>query len=751
MGIAPELFGFNQVNGVSWQNRDYNDENLKQIPKALWSGQLRYPGGTVANYWYFPNATMASTCDAEPQPPSGFEPQCKDTFGLGKLRDKTERLRKNGEWVGGKGTLEKAWNHVQHSCKSFSVVSADGATLNGQCYSHESFCDRSSNDWDTENGACGHYLMGTTCGCCKPKPGGDFIQQKSEAEGPNEEGVQSGHKICIKKENVAQHPEMTFSIPNFVNGVGMASPVSAQTGLMFDLNVLTVDKASINLQIDYLHDLQLAQGLPVNFIELGNELFMNSHYSQYFPDAYAYMDKVMHSIAYAKQKLGDHVKVAVPIGFPFGGQEWDNFDDWNRILKTYCEPQCPFDAVTIHDYQANNETIDHGMSKEHLTYDTSQRRSALAAFGEAQLPRHVKKVNEFFPNQNLEIWVTEWSTSAWTGAWMQEEFGDGSASLGSGMNGIFLSGYRLAMLARSQSSDAPHTTAHLHSLNGFPHSHNAMVKEVSGGDPNSVDYNGHQEISCAAQITSHVSYIALHLSDRMRTVAAGDCGQLDFEVQGSSALNCLQAVAFEHSCRTDALPVYVVINRCTHTVTPSMDTSSHEGTPFRTLSYDSSANGWMKIDDIEPKSFHHPWHNGPQTPSVVTGVASSSTDFTLPPISLTVVEFSSTHVETATDCPTIFPCDDTAPTHWANKGKQCHQIPKDHLNCNNGYCKRTCCYHENPEPDTAPTYWANKTKQCDQIPKSHLKCGTDSWIDEGYCKRTCCYHENADSECPSSL
>lgn len=230
-----------------------------------------------------------------------------------------------------------------------------------------------------------------------------------------------------------------------------------------------------------------------------------------------------------------------------------------------------------------------------------------------------------------------------------------------------------------------------------------------------MNYNGHQEISCAAQIVSHVNYIALHLSDRMRTVEVGNCGQLDFAVQGFSSLSCLQAVAFEHSCRPDALPVYVVINRCTHTVTPSMDTSSHDGTPFRTISYDSSTHGWMKISDIEPKSFHHPWYHGPHTPSITTGVASSSTEITLPPISLTVVEFKSTHVDSATDCPAIFPehsCDDTVPDYWANKGYQCRGIPKNYLNC-----------------------------------------GTDLWIKKGYCKLTCCYHEDPDSrcECPASL
>jgi len=405
---------------------------------------------------------------------------------------------------------------------------------------------------------------------------------------------------------------------------------------------------------------------------------------------------------YAKEKLGNHVKVAVPFGFPFGTQPWDTFDEWNLVLKAYCEPKCPFDAVTIHDYQANNQSIDHQMSKEGLMYHESQRRSALAAFGEAQVQRHVEKVNEFLENKNLEIWLTEWSTSSWTGTWLQDQYANGDiyAPLSSNMNGIFLSGYLLAMLPRSRSLDVPLTVGSLHILNGKQTYLYPLVREVSEGKAQTPDYSGHQEISCAAQIVSHVSYVALHLSDSWRGVEVSTCGKLDFDVQGYSALSCLQAVAFEHSCRTDALPVYVVINRCTESIATSMDTSSHEGIPFRTLSYDSYAHGWTRLDEIEPASYHHPWRRGPQEPNLTTGVASASTLVTFPSISLTVVEFASTGA--VSDCPAVFPehaCDDIAPSYWAGEGTECKDIPEQWLKCSTashwterGYCALTCCH-----------------------------------------------------------
>ena len=54
--IPAEIFGYNQINGPVFQIL-YNDSRLMEIPKVLWAGQLRFPGGTVANYWSLSNGT----------------------------------------------------------------------------------------------------------------------------------------------------------------------------------------------------------------------------------------------------------------------------------------------------------------------------------------------------------------------------------------------------------------------------------------------------------------------------------------------------------------------------------------------------------------------------------------------------------------------------------------------------------------------------------------------------------------------
>jgi hypothetical protein len=57
--LLPEIFGMNQINGAVYTKADFDDEILKEAPEVLWSGQMRFPGGTVGNFWYMPNATYS--------------------------------------------------------------------------------------------------------------------------------------------------------------------------------------------------------------------------------------------------------------------------------------------------------------------------------------------------------------------------------------------------------------------------------------------------------------------------------------------------------------------------------------------------------------------------------------------------------------------------------------------------------------------------------------------------------------------
>eukprot|EP00045_Choanoeca_perplexa_P009475 m.91729 g.91729 ORF g.91729 m.91729 type:complete len:506 (-) comp14911_c0_seq1:28-1545(-) len=59
---SPSLFaGVNTVLGPVI-NLTYDDEGLNQAAKALRAGLMRYPGGTVANYWSIPNGNYVPSC-----------------------------------------------------------------------------------------------------------------------------------------------------------------------------------------------------------------------------------------------------------------------------------------------------------------------------------------------------------------------------------------------------------------------------------------------------------------------------------------------------------------------------------------------------------------------------------------------------------------------------------------------------------------------------------------------------------------
>lgn len=55
-----ELFGFNSVNAAP-NPRAYDAPELLALARALNLGAARYPGGTVANFWYWPNSSWVGS------------------------------------------------------------------------------------------------------------------------------------------------------------------------------------------------------------------------------------------------------------------------------------------------------------------------------------------------------------------------------------------------------------------------------------------------------------------------------------------------------------------------------------------------------------------------------------------------------------------------------------------------------------------------------------------------------------------
>lgn len=661
--VVPAIFGHNQINGPIYQI-PYDDPELAVAAQALWTGQLRFPGGTVANYWHIPNATYVEPC-AGKAPLPAKEPICQDYYADTPLED------------------GRSWGYYTYGC----TVKA-----NGTCYTDERFCTAEGGVW-LASGYCGASSLGISCGCCgdpnvvDPDPDGPCVPKDGIPcpDGPDD------YDYCKRKEPVDEMGPNIFTATAFNSGVGTASPVADARGTLYGLNVLTEDTEGIIAQIDALRSEADAGGFQVNFLEFGNELFMKHAYEHWFADAREYMTKVEPALQHAR-RVFPRAKLAVPFGFPFCSGSADEFDqDWNSRLAAH---NSSFDAVTIHDYSACTKSVDDGASHGGWAYAVEDRRSALAAWGEVQILKHTEAVQAQL--SDVDIWMTEWGYASWVGVPLQDEpdwSEDGVST--SAITGIFHASFLLAMASHSGES-VSHTAAHHHLFNEWTEAgwgRNAGAVKV--GPDGAL-------IAGAGQIFSHVAYVALRLSDSLRAVDTASCEGLSFSVQGKSGLSCLYATAFEHSCRKGAQPVFVVINRCSHTVEAEIATSTvAAGTVMRAVSYDSYDKGsWTPLSALA--GFDHPWSDGPLSPSVSFAVVqAASVPVAFAGVSLTVVEFAEAR-SAAAGCPKIefecVQCTDEPTDNMVQNGTACttwtwglqNKCSKDAGWATSGTCRRSC-------------------------------------------------------------
>jgi hypothetical protein len=437
---------------------------------------------------------------------------------------------------------------------------------------------------------------------------------------------------------------------------------------MYLINCLTATAQEMQNQLYNLHSESQSGNFPVNYLEFGNEFFMGA-YSSWFPDSdpsTTFMPTIEAALRKARQ-LFPGVKIAVPFAYHFCNHPAANhhrsarFDAWNNGLRQF---ESLFDAVTIHEYSACTNSV------EIPLYPTMQEQNmALAAWGDTAIDQQRMWIASFL-SEAKEIWQTEWNYATWMGVPTvgSPSFADNSADVtNAAITGIFHASYGLKFVESYMHTNASlpyHTAANHHLFNqqvGQGWGTNCGYSDTSAtGEFTGSMMNG------AGQIFSHLSYVALYLSDTMHTVSPNShCGTSPIEMYMgvfpmATNMNCLYATAHSNSCRQGALPVYQVINRCNVSVATHIDTSSaHSGT-MRVSSYDSEQPGnWSPISDLDG-NYAHPWTNGPLSPTVTTTAITPTATYgqrvTLPPISFSVIEFSqpgysSSHL--ASGCPAI--------------------------------------------------------------------------------------------------
>ena len=563
----PNIFGFNQLNGAVYQI-PYTQPSLNELVKALWVGNLRYPGGTKGNYFYIPNSTYAYPCSHE------------------------------------------ADSH------------ADGA-----------------------------------------------------------EGVGGSHDACSEYDALARWPPHSFSASKFVAGVGSASPVADPNGPVWVLNMLTAD---LSAQVRWLKE-QYDLGLPVTYIEVGNEIFIDSHYADFIPNASVFIDVIREGMLLAKQLL-PHAKLAVPYGYRFCVGEPTKYDEWNVVLAANADL---FDAVTIHEYTACSKSVDDRADR----YTPEQRVPALLAWGESALIKNAQNMRRLFSAADadrLDVWLTEWSTASFTvgGNPLQSPPHNVSAPTfrNTGVAGIYLASYLLSAVA-PHSEAVGHTTGmNLHVLN-----YQYGIAWGSSGGWTTLPSEADALFSAGVQVFSHLAQIALARSNGAIALNTSGyhCPTLDFEVDLVGGLSCLQAVAFTQGAQRgdgsfDTESV-IAINRCDEPVSASMQVLA--GTATLTTYSAADMGDWTSITQL-PSDYSHPWANGSLHPNI-TALASDGNPMVLelPPLTLSVLSVDrespppppptppSPPVPPAPPPPPpdapCTPCTDIPPANYASQGRDC--------------------------------------------------------------------------------
>ncbi len=200
-----------------------------------------------------------------------------------------------------------------------------------------------------------------------------------------------------------ENPTSPFaSIPPDRRGMTMDdwAELIARTGAepVWDLNVLNAD---LDDQIEMLTEAERL-GMPVRFIELGNELWdVRSIYPEVYPTGADYAETMNAWIPALRERFGDvHIAVcgADPSDAFFAAVFGDRYVDWNRqVVDTVVDA----DAITIHPYWTLPDRAEPG-SDVAATLDAGPDAwDAVTAETLARVP------------DDLDVWVTEWNQAAW--------------------------------------------------------------------------------------------------------------------------------------------------------------------------------------------------------------------------------------------------------------------------------------------------------------------------------------------------
>lgn len=398
-------------------------------------------------------------------------------------------------------------------------------------------------------------------------------------------------------------PEGTYTPRAFMAGVGRLLPAPP----IWNLNLETLPDPSS--QLDVLRN----QGVPVSFIELGNEKVDVPFGS--------YLDRAAPVVTRTRQ-LFPHAQVSVVGCF---GVPWQ---PCARQLQKAFEGKRLFDAVSIHKYAPANATI-----VVHAKNDAERRVATLAAVVPVLREMEQRVARDVSPS--LPIWLDEFNWGGnWSGnaTWPDEAHG--------ALRGLVWASYTLSALETTATAIAAGRSGFgsldyysLFFQAGNPWSRWASCASVSSepNRPEDVQFDG------VAQIISHVNAIALsqghtHVSP-LRALSNATV-PLSLQLPHRQLESCVLGVRFGSEAPAAAADD-LLLNICADgvSVRPPTPEGLH-AVAWHWYSGFDVGRGWVSADSIGSLE-RPPWSRGPL--AVHSAAVPAGGELVLPPVSLSVI------------------------------------------------------------------------------------------------------------------
>eukprot|EP01084_Bolivina_argentea_P102913 184358_1 len=354
--------------------------------------------------------------------------------------------------------------------------------------------------------------------------------------------VQNEYNYCSEESKIDKLPKQTFSAINFKTGVGSEgdtnlNKISNIHTIVYDLNLLTLNKNEMFNQIDLLKKQVGTANNALKYMELGNEFYITKDYGWKFPNSTAYMETALPLINYIRQELPSDTQIAAVTQRALPGTH----NAFNTGIAKY---KTQFDAVTVHDYSCGLSAVN-GLS-------TNNTASFVSIYGQSVIPQYKEYVQQTFGNDK-KIWMTEFNMGLNNNGFPDSiEF--------SALHAMFAWSYITKAVCLSDTIEI--LFLHLISSQQGTNWGNNQCLMTNSADAD--DING-ATFDIMGQVYSHINYVSMIKNNKMfclsGNINSNSCPVLNLEVAKKNKLPCVHGTGFTNKDNVNSFG-FVLINSC---------------------------------------------------------------------------------------------------------------------------------------------------------------------------------------------